>query len=51
MSDVVHTPRQLEALSGAIVLATVPAKGRRKLQPRGREVKVVEAQPVAELQS
>ena len=51
LSDVVHTPRQLEALSGATVLATVPAKGRRLLKPRPREVIVREAQPVAELQN
>ena len=51
LSDVVHTPRQLEALSGAMVLATVPAKGRRLLKPRPREVRVMEAQPVAELQN
>ena len=51
LSDVVYTPRQLEALSGAMVLATVPANGRRMLKPRPREVRVMEAQPVAELQN
>jgi uncharacterized protein involved in exopolysaccharide biosynthesis len=51
LSDVVHTPRQLEALTGAMVLATVPAKGRRLLKPRPREVRSMEAQPVAELHS
>ncbi len=51
LTDVVHTPRQLEAMTGALVLATVPAKGRRMLRPREREVKVIENQPIAELQS
>ena len=50
-SDAVHTPRQLEALTGATVLATVPANSRRMLSRRNRESQVVETRPVAELQS
>jgi hypothetical protein len=50
-SDVVHTPRQLEALTGAPVLATVPSNGRRVLMRGQRESKLPEARPVAELQS
>jgi polysaccharide chain length determinant protein (PEP-CTERM system associated) len=50
-SDVVHTPRQLEALTGAAVLATVPSNSRRMLMRGHRESKLPEARPVAELQS
>ena len=50
-SDVVHTPRQLEALTSAPVLATVPEKSRRMLTRGTRESKLPETRPVAELQS
>ena len=50
-SDVVHTPRQLEALTSAPVLATVPEKSRRMLTRGTRELKLPETRPVAELQS
>jgi uncharacterized protein involved in exopolysaccharide biosynthesis len=50
-SDVVHTPRQLEALTGAPVLATVPSNSRRMLMRGQRESKLPEVRPVAELQS
>jgi polysaccharide chain length determinant protein (PEP-CTERM system associated) len=50
-SDVVHTPRQLEALTGAQVLATVPSNSRQMLMRGHRESKLPEARPVAELQS
>lgn len=50
-SDVVHTPRQLEALTCAPVLATVPANSRRMLIRGHRESKLPEVRPVAELQS
>jgi hypothetical protein len=43
LSDTVHTPRQLEALTGATVLATVPENGRRMISRRGRET--AELQP------
>jgi uncharacterized protein involved in exopolysaccharide biosynthesis len=51
MSATVHTPRQLEALTGATVLATVPANGRRMISRRGRETAQIEIkhQPVPEL--
>jgi uncharacterized protein involved in exopolysaccharide biosynthesis len=50
-ADVVHTPRQLEALTGAPVLATVPSNSRRMLMRGHRESQLPEARPVAELQS
>lgn len=50
-SDAVHTPRQLEALTGATVLATVPENSRRMLSRRSREMNAVEARPIAELKS
>ena len=37
LSDAVHTPRQLEALTGATVLATVPENSRRVLLRNNRE--------------
>jgi len=50
-SDAVHTPRQLEALTGAPVLATVPANSRRMLSRQTREAKMPAARAVAELHS
>ena len=49
-SDAVHTPRQLEALTGAPVLATVPAHSRRMLRRQQREA-MPAPRPVAELKS
>ncbi len=51
LSDAVHTPRQLEVLTGAKVLATVPANSRRMLLRQPRETPIIEKQAVAELQS
>ena len=51
LSDAVHTPRQLEALTGAMVLATVPENSRRILPRGNRERKPVGTRPLAELQS
>jgi uncharacterized protein involved in exopolysaccharide biosynthesis len=51
LSDVVHTPRQLEAMTGGAVLATVPENSPRMLSRRNREPQVVETRPVAELQN
>jgi uncharacterized protein involved in exopolysaccharide biosynthesis len=51
LSDAVHTPRQLEVLTGAKVLATVPANSRRMFIRRPRETNVIERRPIAELQS
>jgi len=51
LSDTVHTPRQLEALTGAVVLATVPQNSRRMLLRGNHERKPMETRPLAELQS
>jgi uncharacterized protein involved in exopolysaccharide biosynthesis len=51
LSDAIHTPCQLEAMTGATVLATVPENSRKMLSRRGREASEVEGRPVAELQS
>src|SRR5216684_1292437 len=53
LSDAVHTPRQLEGLTGAPVLATVPENSRRMLIRRSREPNEFELKSiqVAELQS
>ena len=51
LSDAIHTPRQLEALTGATVLATVPENGRRVLLRNNREPNSIETRPLAELQS
>ncbi|HJZ80513.1 MAG TPA: Wzz/FepE/Etk N-terminal domain-containing protein [Pyrinomonadaceae bacterium] len=50
-SDAVHTPRQLEALTGAPVLATVPANSRRMMSRANREDRMPDRHPVAELKS
>src|SRR6185436_16233365 len=49
LSDAVDTPRQLEALTGAMVLATVPEKSRRILLRDMRTAKAIEPQPQAKL--
>ncbi len=49
LSDAVHTPRQLEALTGALVLATVPEKSKRIHLRNMRGGNLVEAQPQAKL--
>ena len=51
LSDAVHTPRQLEALTGAMVLATVPENSRRMVLRSNREHKPIETRPLAELQN
>src|SRR3989440_1590906 len=51
LSDAIHTPRQLEALTGAKVLATVPENSRRVLLRNNREHTPVETRPLAELHS
>ena len=51
LSEVVHTPGQLEALTGAKVLATVPENSRRMLLRQPRETPLIERRAVAELQS
>jgi uncharacterized protein involved in exopolysaccharide biosynthesis len=51
VGDTVHTPRQLEALTGATVLATVPENGRRMISRRGRETAEIEPESKGELGS
>jgi uncharacterized protein involved in exopolysaccharide biosynthesis len=49
LSDAVDTPHQLEALTGAMVLATVPEKSRRILLRDMRAPQTIEPQPQAKL--
>lgn len=49
LSDSVNTPRQLEALTGALVLATVPEKNKRILLRDIRAGNSIESQPKAKL--
>lgn len=51
LSDAVHTPRQLEAFTGAKVLATVPENSRRIIMRNSPEPNQVASRRVAELQS
>ena len=53
LNDTVYTPRQLEALTGATVLATVPRSGRKLISRRHRESDKIESKQtaVAELPS
>jgi polysaccharide chain length determinant protein (PEP-CTERM system associated) len=52
LGDTVHTPRQLEALTGATVLATVPESSRRMMGGgRRKKTKEIEKAPVAQLES
>jgi capsular polysaccharide biosynthesis protein len=51
LSDAVYTPRQLEAMTGAVVLATVPDKSRRILLQGSHEPRTIEKRPVAQLHS
>jgi len=51
LSDKIHTPGQLEALTGAKVLATVPENSRRMLLRQPHETPAIERRAVAELQS
>jgi uncharacterized protein involved in exopolysaccharide biosynthesis len=48
LGDSIHTPRQLEALTGATVLATVPAISRGGSRKKTKEI---ESKPVAQLES
>jgi len=47
----VHTPRQLEAMTGAPVLATVPANSRKMLGRRRAQKDEIEGTPVAQLEA
>lgn len=50
LGDTVHSPRQLEALTGATVLATVPENSRKLIPRRSQPTKQIESQPVAKLE-
>ncbi len=49
LSDTVHTPRQLEALTGVQVLATVPLNSRRVLIRKPHQAEVIQTRHIAEL--
>jgi uncharacterized protein involved in exopolysaccharide biosynthesis len=51
LGDTVHNPRQLEALTGATVLATVPENSRKLIPRRAEKTKKIESEPVAQLES
>jgi uncharacterized protein involved in exopolysaccharide biosynthesis len=51
LGGTIHTPRQLEALTGATVLATVPENTRRVIGGRSQNTKEIENKRVAQLQS
>jgi polysaccharide chain length determinant protein (PEP-CTERM system associated) len=51
LNDTVHTPRQLEAMTGAPVLATVPANSRKVIGRRSARVNEIEGTPVAQLEA
>ena len=51
LGDTVYTPRQLEALTGATVLATVPENSRKIVARRKAKPKEIKNQPVAQLES
>ncbi len=51
LNDTVHTPRQLEAMTGAPVLATVPANSRKMIGRRRAQKDEIEGTPVAQLEA
>jgi uncharacterized protein involved in exopolysaccharide biosynthesis len=51
LGDTVHTPRQLEALTGSTVLATVPENSRKLIGRRGTKAKKIDQSPMARLES
>jgi uncharacterized protein involved in exopolysaccharide biosynthesis len=51
LGDTVHSPRALEALTGATVLATVPENSRKLIPRRTNKTKEIESEPVAQLES
>src|SRR5229473_1565415 len=51
LNDTVHTPRQLEALTGAPVLATVPANSRKMIGRRRAKANEIEGIPVKQLEA
>src|SRR6266853_1652575 len=50
LGDTIHTPRQLEGLTGATVLATVPESSRRLIGRRKSTGREIENNPVAQLE-
>ena len=51
LGDTVHTPRQLEALTGSAVLATVPENSRKIVGRHRMKAKEIENNPMAQLES
>src|SRR6266849_5028960 len=51
LNDTVHTPRQLEAMTGAPVLATVPANSRKMIGRRRPKANEIESTPVKQLEA
>jgi polysaccharide chain length determinant protein (PEP-CTERM system associated) len=51
LGDTIHTPRQLEALTGATVLATVPESKRSMMRGGGKRTQKLESAAVAQLES
>ncbi len=51
LKDTVHTPRELEAMTGAPVLATVPANSRKMLGRRRAPKDEIEGTQVAQLEA
>jgi capsular polysaccharide biosynthesis protein len=50
LGDTINTPRQLEALTGAIVLATVPENINKLMGRRKAKTKEIENNPIAQLE-
>jgi len=50
LGDTIHTPRQLEALTGATVLATVPESSRRMMGGHMKKPGEIGSDPVAQLE-
>src|SRR4029077_4069796 len=51
LGDTIHTPRELEALTGAAVLATVPENSRRLMGRSKAQTNEIENDPIAQLES
>jgi uncharacterized protein involved in exopolysaccharide biosynthesis len=51
LGDTVHSPRQLEALTGATVLATVPENSRKLIPGSRKKTKEIESEPIAQIES
>src|SRR6266446_4253032 len=51
LNDTIHTPRQLEGMTGAPVLATVPANSRKMIGRRRAKANEIEGTPVKQLEA